>query len=184
MHDTANRAVPLRVVPLPCVSKFPLGCNEVELQIAGVVDPTETSEVHLLIGVVGGTRICSNVEADVIFGAGHDAVSGFEAGLVEVLGFLTGLCGALLGVVALRVTLLLKHEMRLCIVWTASSLSFASGVSPRRSRELSTSVLQMSVNSYLSSQCQSMSETQYQRLNIRDSISETQYQRLNIRDSI
>jgi len=160
------------VVLLPRATESPLGRNEVELEIAGVVDPTRTSEVLLLIGVVGGTRICSNEGADVIFGAGLDAV----------LGFLAGLGGAFLGVVvALRVTLLCKHEMSLCIVRTSSSLSFASGVSPRRSRELSTSVSQMSVNSYLSGRCQSMSETQCQRLNVRDPMSETQCQRLNVR---
>jgi len=74
--------------------------------------------------------------------------------------------------------------MSLCIVRTSSSLSFASGVSPRRSRELPASVSQMSVNSYLSGRCQSMSETQCQRLNVRDSMSETQCQRLNVRDSM
>jgi len=121
----------------------------------------------------------------VIFGAGLDAVFGFAAGLVAVLGSLAGLGGAFLGVVvALRVTDLSKHEMSLCILRTSSSLRFASGVSPRRSRELSTSVSQMSVNSYLSGRCQSMSETQCQRLNVRDSMSETQCQRLNVRDSM
>jgi hypothetical protein len=185
VDDTADRVVPLRVVLLPRATKSPLGRNEVELEIAGVVDPTQTSEVCLLIGVVGGTRICSYEGADVIFGAGLDAVLGFVAGLVAVLGFLAGLGGAFLGVVvALRVTLLCKHEMSLCIVRTSSSLSFASGVSPRRSRELSASISQMSVNSYLSGRCQSMSETQCQRLNIRDLMSETQCQKLNVRDSM
>jgi hypothetical protein len=96
----------------------------------------------------------------VIVGAGLDTVLGFAAGLIAVLGFLAGLGEAFLGVVvALRVTLLCKHEMSHCIVWTSSSLSFESGVSPGRYRELSTSVSQMSVNSYLSGRCQSMSET-------------------------
>jgi hypothetical protein len=177
VDDTADRVVPLKVVHLPRATKFPLGPTEVELEIEGVVDPTRTSEVRLLIGVVGGTRICSNEGADVICGAGLDAVIGFAVGLVAVLGFLAGLGGAFLGVVvALRVTLLCKHEMSLCIVQTSSSLSFASGVSPRRSREVSASVSQMSVNSYLSGRCQSMSETQCQRLNVRDSMSETQCQ--------
>jgi len=118
----------------------------------------------------------------VIFGAGLDAVFGFVAGLVAVLGFLAGLGGAFLGVVvALRVTLLCKHGMSLCIVRTSSSLSFTSGVSPRRSLELSASVSQISVNTCLSCQSQSMSETQCQRLNVRDSMSETQCQRLNVR---
>jgi len=110
--------------------------------------------VHLLIGVVGGTRTCSKEGADVIIGAGLDAVSGFAAGLVAVLGFLAGLGGAFLSVVvALRVTLLCRHEMSLGIVRTSSSLSFASAVSPRRSRELSASVSQMSVNADLSGRC-------------------------------
>ena len=122
------------MVLLPRATKSPLGWNEVQLEIACVVDPTRISEVCLLIGVVGGTRICSNEGADVIFGAGLDAVFGFAAGLVAVLGFLAGLGGAFLGVVvALRVTLLCKHEMSLCIEPTSSSLSFASSVSPRRS---------------------------------------------------
>ena len=42
----------------------------------------------------------------------------------------------------------------------------------------------MLVNSYMSGQCQSMSETQCQRLNVRDSMSETQCQRLNVRNSM
>jgi hypothetical protein len=183
VYDTTNRIVPLRVVLLPRATESPLGRNEVELEIAGVVDPTQTSEVRLVIGVVGGTMICSNEGADVIFGAGLDAVFGFAAGLVMVLGFLAGLGGAFLGVVvALWVTLLCKHEMSLGILRTSSSLSFASGVSPRRSREIYARVLQMSVNSYLSRRCPSMSETQCQRLNVRDSMSETQCQRPNARD--
>jgi len=116
VDDTADRVVPLRVVVLPRATESPLGRNEVELEIAGVVDPTQTSEVRVLIGVVGGTRICSNEGADVIFGAGLDAVFGFGVGLVAVLGFLAGLGGAFLGVVvALRVTLLCKHEMSLAL---------------------------------------------------------------------
>jgi hypothetical protein len=79
------------------------------------------------------------------------------------------------------VTLVCNHEMSLCIVQTSSSLSFASGVSPKRSRELSTSVSQLSVNSYLSDRCQSTSAIQCQRLNVRDQMSETQCQRLNVR---
>jgi hypothetical protein len=55
----------------------------------------------------------------VIFGVGLDVVFGFAVGLVAVLGFLVGLGGAVLGVVvALRVTLLCKNEMSLCIVRT------------------------------------------------------------------
>ena len=72
--------------------------------------------------------------------------------------------------------------MSLCIVRTSSSSSFASGISPRRSRELSASVSQKSVNFYLSGQCQSMSETECGRLNVRDPMSETQCQRLDVRD--
>jgi len=151
VDDTTDRVVPPRVVFLPSATESPLVRNEVEREIEGVVDPTTTSEVRLLIGVVGGTRICSNEGADVIFGAELDAVFGFVAGLVAVLGFLAGLRRASLGVVvALHVTLVCKHGMSLRIVRTSSSFSFASGVSPRRSRELSTSISQMSVNSNLS----------------------------------
>jgi hypothetical protein len=183
VDNTADHVLPLRVVLLPRATESPLGRNEVELDITGVVDPTRTSAVRLLIGLVGGTRICSNEGADVIFGAGLDAIFSFVAGLIAVLGYLAGRGGAFFGVVvALRVTILWKHEMSLCIVRTSSSLSFASGVSRRRSRELSANISQMSVNSYLSGQCQSMSETQCQRLNVRDSMSETQWQRLNVRD--
>ena len=93
MDDTADRVVPLRVVLLPRATESPLGRNEDALEIAGVVDPTRTSEVCLLIVVVGGTRICSTEGADVIFGVGLDAVFGFAAGLVAVLGFLARLVG-------------------------------------------------------------------------------------------
>ena len=185
MDDTAYRVVSLRLVLLPRATESLLGRKQVELEIAGVVDPTPISEVRLLIAVVGWTRICSNEGADVIFGAGLDAVFGFAAGLVAVVGCLAGLGGSFLGVVvAHRVTLIWKHEMSLSIELTSSSLSFACGVSPRRSGELSASVSQMSVNSYLSGRCQSMSETKFQRLNVRDSMSETQSQRLNVRDSM
>jgi hypothetical protein len=120
VDDTADRVVPLRVVLLPRATESPLGRNEVELEIAGVVDPTQTSELRLLISVVGGTRICSNEGANVIFSAGLDAVFGFAAGLVAVLGFLAGLGGAfLVVVVALRVTHLCNHEMSLGIVRTS-----------------------------------------------------------------
>jgi len=183
--DTTDLVVPLKVVLPPHATESLVSRNEVELENAGVVDPTWTSEVRLLIGVVGGTRICSNEGADVIFGAGLDAVFGFAPGLVAVLGFLAGLGGAFLGVVvALRVTLLCKHEMSLCIVRRSSSLSFTSGVSPRRSRELSASVWQMSGNSNLSGRCQSMSETQCHRLHVRDSMSEIRCQSPNVRDSM
>lgn len=66
--------------------------------------------MHLLIGVVRGTTICSNEGGDVIFGAGHDGVFGFATGLIAVFNFLVWLSGAILGVVvALQVTLLYKH---------------------------------------------------------------------------
>ena len=81
-------------------------------------------------------------------------------------------------------THLCKHEMSLCILRTSSSLIFVSSLSPRRSRELSAGVSQMPVNSYLSGRCQSKSETQSPKLNVRDSMSETQCQRLNVRDSM
>jgi hypothetical protein len=91
--------VPLRGVLLTRPPKSPLGHNEVELEIADLVDPTRTSELRLLVSVVGGTSICSNAGADVIIGTGLDAVFGFAAGLIAVLGFLAGLGGALLGLV-------------------------------------------------------------------------------------
>ena len=119
MDDTTDRLVPLRVVLLPRATESPLGRNEVEREIADVVKVTRTCEVRLLIGVVGGTRICSNEGASVIFSTGHDALFGFAAGLIAVLGFQAGLGGAFLGVVvAIRVTLLCKHEMSRCFVWT------------------------------------------------------------------
>ena len=95
----------------------PFGRNEVRLDIAGVVYPIQTSDVCLLISVVGGARILFNEVADVIFGVGLDAVFGFAAGLVVLLGFLAGLGWAFFGVVLdLWVTLLCKHEMSLCTV--------------------------------------------------------------------
>jgi hypothetical protein len=174
------------VVLLPRANESPVGRNKVELEIAGEVDPTRTFEGRL-IGVVGVPRIWSNEAADemFVFGAGLDAVFGFASGLVADFDFLAGLGGAFFGVVvALRVTLRCKHEMSRCIVRTSSSFIFASGVSPRRSRELSASVLQMSVNSYLSGRSRSMSETQCDSLDVRDSMSETRSQRLEVRDSM
>ena len=141
MDNTADCVVPQGVVLLPRATESPLGRDEVELHIAGVVDPTRTSKLRLLIVVVGGTRMWSNEETDEIFGAGLEVVGGFAAGLVAVCDCLAGLGGAFLGVVvALRVTLLCKHEMSVSIVRTSASLSFASGVSPRRSREFSASI--------------------------------------------
>jgi hypothetical protein len=161
MDNTADHVVALPLVVLRHATESPLVSNEVELEIAIVVDPIRTSEVHLLIGVVGGTRICSNEGAAVIFAAGLDAVFGFVVALVAVLDYLVGLGGAVLGVVvALRVTLLYKQELSLCIVRTSSLLSFAFSVNPRSSQELSASISQLSVNSYYSGRCQSISETQ------------------------
>ena len=135
VENPANRVVPLQVVLLPGTIKSRLCRNRVELEIAGVVDPTRLSDVHLLIGVLRGTSICSKEGADGNFGTGLDAVFGFVAGLVAFWGFRAGLAGASVGVVvALRVTRLRKHEMSLCIVRTSSSLSFMSCVSPRRSQ--------------------------------------------------
>jgi hypothetical protein len=48
VDDTTDRVVPLRVVLLPRAAESHLGRKEVELDIAGVVDPTRTSEVRLL----------------------------------------------------------------------------------------------------------------------------------------
>jgi len=56
MDDIANWGVSPRVVLLPRGLKSSLGCNGVELYNAGLVDPTDTSEVRL-IGVVGVTRM-------------------------------------------------------------------------------------------------------------------------------
>ena len=70
----------------------------------------------------------------MIVGVGLDAVFGFAVGLIAVYDFLAGPGGAFLGVVvALRVTLHCKHQMSRCIVQTSSSLSSASGETPRRS---------------------------------------------------
>jgi hypothetical protein len=141
VDDTAHHVVPLQVVLLPRSIKSPQCRTEFDVEIAGAVDPTLTSEVHLLICVVGGTMICSNEGADVIFGAGLDAVFSLAAGLTAVLGLAAEHGGAFLDIaVALLGTLLCKHEMSLCIVQTSSSFSFMSGVSPKRSREVSASV--------------------------------------------
>ena len=178
--NTADRVVHLQVVLLPHSAQFPLGCNEVEFEITGVVDPTQTSEVHL-IGVLRVTSIWSSDGADGIFVMGTEHVEAFgsAAGLVVVFDFLAGLGGASLGmVVALRVSLLCMHKMSHCVVWTSTSFIFASGVSPRKSRDVSASDWQMSANSYLSGLCHSMSEIQCQRLNVRD-LSETQCQSRN-----
>ena len=171
------------MVLLPHSSKSPLGHNEVEREIAGVVDPIRTPEV-CWICVVGLTIIWSNEAADEIFvfRVGLDAVFGFVVGLVAVFDFLAGLSGAFFWVVvARRVTLLCKHEMSLSIIRTSLLFIFRSSVSPWRSSEFSASVSQMLVYSYLSGRSQSMSETHCQRLNVRDSKSETQCQRLNVR---
>jgi len=82
------------VVLQPRTTESPICRDDVELDIVGVGDPTRPSEVHSLIGVVGGTGICSTEGVDVIFGAGIDAVFGFAAGHIAVLRFLAGLGGA------------------------------------------------------------------------------------------
>jgi len=134
VNNTADCVVPLGVVIPPRSTESPLSCNEVELEIVSVVDPTQTSKVRLLIGVLGGTIIWSNEGAVVVFGTEHDAGCVSAAELVAVFDVLAVLGGDVLGVVvAPRVTLLSKHEMRLCIIRTSSSLSFESGVCPRRS---------------------------------------------------
>jgi hypothetical protein len=185
MDNTADHVVLLQVVLLPRATESPLGPPEVEVEMVCLVDPTQTSEVRLIIGVVEATCICSNEGAIVIFDVGHDAVCCCAVWLIAAFAFLAGRGGAFFGVgVALWVTLLCKHERRHVSIWTSLSLSFVSSVSPRRSRELSASVMQMLVNSSLSGRCQLMSETQCQTLNFRDSMSETQFQRLNVRDSI
>ena len=179
---TADHLVPLQVVLLPHTAESPLSHNEVEFAFAGVVDLTRTSDWRL-IGLVGMTRIWSNEAAYGIFivGAGLEVGFAFVVGLVAVFDYLAVLGGAFFSVVvALRVTVLCSHEMRLCIVWTSSLIIFPSGVSPRRSWAFSASVSQMSVHCYLSGQCQSMSEIHCQKLNVRDSMSETHCQRLNI----
>ena len=121
MDNTTDHVVPLRLVLLPCATESPRGSTLVKFEITGVVDPTQTSEVRLLIGVLGGTMICFSEEADVIFGRGLDAVFGFAAGLVAVFDYLEGLGGACMrAVVAVWVNLLHKHEMSHCVVWTSS----------------------------------------------------------------
>jgi len=107
-NNTTDRVVSVWVLLLSSATISLLGCSEVELEIAGVVDPTRGSEVPL-IGVVGVTRIWSNEGADVIlhFGVRLDVVVCFAMGLIEVFHFLAGLDGAFLGVViTVRVTLL------------------------------------------------------------------------------
>ena len=49
----------------------------------------------LLIGAVGETRICSNEGADVIFGAGRDAVFGCAVGSLPSSTLPRGLMGVL-----------------------------------------------------------------------------------------
>jgi len=96
---TADRVVPLRVICLCRTTISPPARYEVELEIEGVLDPTQTSDVRLLIGVVGRTRICVNENAEVSFGPGLDAVFGCVAGLIVVFDFLAGRGRAFLGVV-------------------------------------------------------------------------------------
>jgi hypothetical protein len=54
------------VVLPPHTTETPLGRNQVELDIASVVDPTRISEV-CSIGVVGLTTVWSKEGADVMF---------------------------------------------------------------------------------------------------------------------
>jgi len=167
-ENTISLVLPREVVLLPHTTVSFLGLSQVELQMAAVVDPAHTHKLHLLIGLVGGTRIWPNEGADVIFGMGCDAVFGFAAGLITVIDFLAGLGGDFLGVmVAIWVTLLCQHEMSLCIVQISFSFIFASDVHSRRFPMVSACVLPISVDSILSGWCQLMSVTQCQRLNIR-----------------
>lgn len=116
--DTADGLVPLGMVVLPRTTESAIHQNEVELEIAHMVDHTRTSEVHLIGGVRVPT-IWPNEGAEVffVFGAGLDSDFGFLALLVVVFAFLVGLGWAFLGlVVAHQVTLLWKHERSLRIV--------------------------------------------------------------------
>jgi hypothetical protein len=180
---SADCVVPLPLVILPHTAESPLSRNTVELDIACVVDPTGTSEVHSLLGVVTGTRMCSEEGGDVFFRTGLDAVCGCVVGHITVFDFLAGLGADFLGVVvALWVTPLSMHKISLCIVQTSLSLSFASSVCCRRSQKFSASIVQMSLNTCFSGRCKSMSDTQRLRLIVRDSMSQTECQRLNVED--
>jgi len=150
MDDTNHCVVPPQVALVPHSNESHCGCIAVELEIAGVVDPTWTFTGRL-ISRVGVDRIWPNDAADEIFvfGAGLCAVFEFSADLVAVYNLQAWLRGACVRVVvALRVTLLCKHEMTRCIIWKSSSFLLASGLSPMRSREFSACILQMSDNSY------------------------------------
>jgi len=93
--DTADHVVPPTFVVLPRGTESPLRLNEFELEIAAVVDSTQTSEVHF-IGEVGVHCIWSNEGAGVsfVFGTVLDAIFGFAAGLIVVFDFLAGHGGA------------------------------------------------------------------------------------------
>jgi len=123
---------------------------------------------------------------NLCFWHGLHVVFGIVVGLVAIIDFQAELGGDCLGVVVVdhRVTLLWKCEISVWIVRTWSSLIFTSGVSPRWCRELSASISQMSVNSYLSGRWQSMLVTNCHQLNLLDSMSDTQCQRLNVRQLI
>jgi len=93
MDNPADRVVHLRVVLLPHPPESLLGHDEVEPEIGAEVDSTRISELGSLIRVVGRTRICGNEEADVIFGAGHDAKLALERGSLQLFTFRRFLVG-------------------------------------------------------------------------------------------
>ena len=178
--------VPLPLFLVPCITESSLHWNGVELEITGVVNLTGTSEersIHVL--EVMRTWSKAGVEVMSIFARGLEEVFGSAARHVAVFDYLTGLGGAFVAMVlALRVTVLCNHEMNLCTVWISLSFIIASSVCPRWSSEFSANVSQMSVTSNLSVRCQSMWETQCQILHKRDSMSQTQYLRLIVRDLV
>jgi len=111
-HHTVTCVVSIQLVLLPHTIKYSLSWNDVELQIAGLVDPIQISEVQLFIGVVGESTIWSYEGADVIFDMGLDVVFASVAGLSAVFDYLVGLCGAwVVLLVALWVMLHCKHVM-------------------------------------------------------------------------
>jgi hypothetical protein len=169
------------IVLLPHSTVSPFGSNEVEFQVVSVVVPIRTSEVHLMIQTVGGTRINSNWEAEVIFAVGLNSVFGITVGLIAVSDCLARHGRALVCVVvALPVTILCRHEMSLWIVWTSSIFSITNGTCAWQSQEVLPMVSQMSVHSCLSDQWQLISEACCQRLNVRDPMSQTACQWLNV----
>ena len=96
----------------------------------------------------------------IIYGKGLDGVFGCVARLVAVFDFPVEHAWALLSVVvAFQMTLLCKDEMSLCSVSTSSSFIFAFSESLSKCREFSGSIMQKSVNCYLSGRCKSMTGT-------------------------